>query len=80
MTNDGDAGDELKTLHARRRLKWFLIHLLIFGVVMIGVVVINIFMNTQKPWFVLPLVGWGAPLAIHAAFAMGLLDSLIQRD
>jgi len=25
-------------------------------------------------WFVFPLVAWGAPLAIHAAFAMGLFE------
>ncbi|MGH7005243.1 MAG: hypothetical protein ACREIP_14965 [Alphaproteobacteria bacterium] len=26
------------------------------------------------PWFVLPLVGWGAVLGVHCAFAMGLFD------
>ena len=61
---------------ARRRLRGFGFHMLAYMVVMSVVVPVNMFSDPQNPWFVWPLVGWGAPLAIHAAFAMGLLDRL----
>jgi hypothetical protein len=41
---------------------------------MIVLAPINFFLTPNRPWFVFPMVAWGAPLAIHAAFAMGLFD------
>lgn len=67
---------ERKTARSRRRLRGFGYHLLAYMVVMSLAVPINMFTDPENPWFVFPLVGWGAPLAIHAAFAMGLLDRL----
>ncbi len=56
------------------RLKWFRIHLLGYGMVSAGLAAVNLFWLTGEPWFVVFLVGWGAPLAGHCAFAMGLFD------
>jgi hypothetical protein len=59
----------------RRRLRGFLNHLIgYFGVMMILLVPINLIFTPGYPWFVFPLVAWGAPLAVHAAYAMGLFD------
>ena len=80
MNGNGGNQDDPKRAHARRRLLWFGVHILIFVAVMVVLVAVSISMNTQEPWFVFPLVAWGAPLAIHAALAMGLFDSFLGRD
>jgi hypothetical protein len=54
------------------RLKWFRMHLLGYGVVTASLAAVNLFWLTGEPWFMVFMVGWGAPLAGHCAFAMGL--------
>ncbi len=39
-----------------------------------GLAAVNLFWLTGEPWFMVFMVGWGAPLAGHCAFAMGLFD------
>tara|TARA_Y100000739_G_C20570640_1_gene447585 strand:- start:178 stop:342 length:165 start_codon:yes stop_codon:yes gene_type:complete len=39
---------------------------------------LNLLTTPDNLWFVFPLVAWGAPLAINVAWAMGLLDGLID--
>jgi hypothetical protein len=80
MNGNGENQEDPKRAHVRRRLLLFGVHILIFVVVTIVLVAVSISMNAQEPWFVFPLVAWGAPLAVHAAFAMGLFDSLLGRD
>jgi len=57
----------------RRRLRGFLNHLIAYFAVMVVLVPLNAVLDPGRAWFVLPLVGWGAPLAVHAAYAMGLI-------
>ena len=57
----------------RRRLRGFLNHLIGYFAVMVVLVPVNAVLDPTRAWFVLPLVGWGAPLAVHAAYAMGLI-------
>ena len=82
MSGGGESQNDAKHARARARgrLMWFGMHILVFVVVMIVLVAVSISMNVLEPWFVFPLVAWGAPLAVHAAFAMGLFDSLLRRD
>jgi hypothetical protein len=65
----GDAVEAAK----RRRMRGFLNHLITYFAVMVVLVPVNAFLDPGTPWFALPLVAWGAPLAIHAAYAMGLI-------
>lgn len=58
---------------ARRRLRGFGLHIIGYFLVMAAVVVVNLAATPESVWFVWPGVGWGGVLAIHAAFAMGLL-------
>jgi len=53
---------------------------MIYIVVMTVIVPVNLLTTPENPWFVLPLVGWGTPLAFHAAWAMGLLDALFGQN
>ncbi len=55
-----------------RKLRGFRWHMIGYGAVMIVLVIVNYLTTPETPWFVLPLVGWGAPLAVHAAIAMEL--------
>jgi hypothetical protein len=80
MSGGGESQDDPKYARAHHRLIWFGMHILVFVAVMIALVAVSISMNVLEPWFVFPLVVWGAPLAVHAAFAMGLFDSLLGRD
>lgn len=63
----------------RRRLKEFGLHLGTYFLVMAVAATVNFWMTPDRLWFVLPMVGWGAPLALHAAWAMGLFDGLLGR-
>jgi 2TM domain len=59
----------------RRRLRGFGYHLIGYFVVMIVLVPVNMITSPQRPWFILPMIGWGTVLGIHAAFAMNLFRS-----
>jgi len=63
----------------RRRLRAFGYHLIGYFLVMIIVVPVNLLTDPEQPWFVLPMIGWGAVLGIHAAFAMSLFRNLFRR-
>lgn len=56
----------------RRRLRSFGNHLIAYFAAMALAVPANFLLAPETPWFLFPLVAWGAPLAIHAAWAMGL--------
>lgn len=58
----------------RRRLRGFLNHLIAYFATMVVLVPVNVATTPDNPWFVYPLVAWGAPLALHAAYVMGLFD------
>lgn len=55
----------------RKRLRGFLNHLIAYFVVMVVLVPVNALLAPGTPWFLFPLVAWGAPLAVHAAYVMG---------
>ena len=61
-----------KLTAAHRRLRGFGLHLGGYFLVMIMLAAINWWLTPDNIWFVLPMVGWGSVLAIHAAYAMGL--------
>ena len=61
----------------RRRLRWFALHMGIYFTVIATCAVLNFTMTPGDLWFIFPMVAWGAPLAIHAAWAMGLMDGLV---
>jgi len=63
----------------RRRLRGFGYHLIGYFLVMIIVVPVNLLTDPERPWFVLPMIGWGAILGIHAAFAMSLFRNIFRR-
>lgn len=56
----------------RRRLRAFGYHLIGYFLVMIVLVPVNMLTSPEQPWFVLPMIGWGAVLGVHAGFAMNL--------
>jgi hypothetical protein len=58
----------------RRRLAGLRNHLLGYFGVMIVLVLVNFMTTPENPWFTWPMVAWGAPLAIHTAYAMGLFE------
>ncbi len=65
---EGDA----EAARLRRRLKGFGTHLAVYFLVMAAIVPVNFWLTPDEIWFVLPMVGWGSVLALHAAYAMGL--------
>ena len=68
--------DNERRERAKRRLRVFGFHLMGYMVVMTVLIPVNLLTMPENPWFVFPLVAWGAPLAIHVAWAMGLSDGL----
>jgi hypothetical protein len=75
LPTDGEAPEA----RYRRRLRGFGYHLVGYFVLMIVLVAVNRLFTPETPWFVLPMVGWGSILAIHAAWVMGLFDILKPR-
>lgn len=72
-----DAQDQAAE-RARRRLRGFGWHLIGYFAAMLVIVPVNLILSPDFAWFLLPLVGWGAVLAIHVAYAMGLFDMFRQ--
>ena len=70
ISEAGDDGDK----HARRRLRGFGAHLAAYFAVMVILIAVSVFFSPENPWILAPLVAWGAVLAVHAAYAMGLFD------
>lgn len=64
----------------RRRLRGFAIHLAIYFLTVAGCAVLNFTKTPNELWFIYPMVAWGAPLALHAAWTMGLFDGLTKTD
>lgn len=60
---------------ATARLRGFAIHMAVFMVVSVMMGAVNFMYAPGEWWFVLPMVMWGAPLAVHAAYAMGLFKA-----
>ncbi len=65
MTDDEQIG--------RRRLRGFLNHLIGYFTIMAVLVPVNFLLTPERIWFVFPMVAWGAVLAVHVAYVMGLL-------
>lgn len=74
------ARDDEKTARSRARLRGFKYHLIAYFLVMTVLVPVNLLASPETPWFVWPMVGWGAVLALHTAWTMGLFDILFHRD
>ena len=72
----GGADEEIRAL--KRRLKGFGVHLALYFGIMAVLLTVNFIYWPDNPWFVLPMVGWGSVLGLHAAYAMGLFGGLFQ--
>ena len=59
---------------ARKRLRAFAFHLVGYFALVFVLVPFNVVQMPDNPWFLLPLLGWGSVLALHAAYVMGLFD------
>lgn len=59
---------------SRARMRGFRIHFLGYLVGSTAALLLNRLFAPEIHWFVLPLVGWGAILALHVAYVMGLFD------
>ncbi|WP_162306013.1 2TM domain-containing protein [Oleisolibacter albus] len=57
----------------RRRRSALLNHFIAYFGVMVLLVPLNFATTPDRIWFVWPLVLWMAPLALHTAWAMGLV-------
>ncbi|MCW2237693.1 2TM domain-containing protein [Azospirillum canadense] len=68
---DQQGADQLGDAERKRRLRGFLNHLIAYFVAMVVLVPVNAVLDPGYPWFLFPLVAWGAPLALHAAYVMG---------
>ena len=72
---DQDRADQARTDGRRRdarRRRGLVTHLIAYLAVMVVAVPVNAVTMPDQPWFLLLMVGWGAPLAVHTAWAMGL--------
>ena len=79
MTDTGEDKAVVEKAEAEkvgRRLKGFGIHMaMYFGVMVMGVP-LNLYFLPENPLFLLPMIGWGAVLGLHAAFVMGLFQGV----
>jgi len=59
---------------ARRRLRGFGLHLAGYFATVVALFGFGAVFAPGADWILVPVVGWGAVLAIHAAYAMGLFE------
>ncbi len=64
---------------SRTRLRGFAWHLAVYFGICAAAVAVNLALTPETLWFVLPLVGWGAVLALHVAYVMGLFDVFFDK-
>ena len=64
-----------RTERRKRRQRHLLNHLIAYFAVMVVLIPVNRFLTPEDPWVLVPLVAWGAPLAIHVAWVMELFGS-----
>ena len=55
-----------------RRAVAFKVHLAAYFALAVVLVVVNLIASGTVSWALLFVVGWGAPLAVHCAYAMNL--------
>ena len=65
---------------AQERLRGLMIHLIAYFTISAAAFVINVTTDPEAAWFVLPVVGWGAVLALHVAYVMGLFDVFFNKE
>jgi hypothetical protein len=46
-------------------LRGFIIHLIVFVAVIVGLAALNLTRNPSHPWFLWVLIAWGIALALH---------------
>ena len=71
----GEERSEATRNRRNRRRRGLLNHLIAYFAVMVVLVPVNALVTPAAPWFLLPMVAWGAPLAVHAAWAMELFGA-----
>jgi uncharacterized membrane protein YdbT with pleckstrin-like domain len=59
---------------SRQRRSALINHMLAYMALAVVLVPVNFLLTPDDVWFYIPLVAWMAPLALHVAYAMGLLD------
>ena len=68
------ADRDLEREQARRG---FTIHAIVYGLVMTGLLILNLTVATEFPWAVFPLIGWGIGLTMHYLFGLRWADKAI---
>jgi 2TM domain len=68
------ADRQLEREQARRG---FTIHAIVYGLVMTGLIILNLTVATEFPWAVFPLVGWGIGLTLHYLFGLRWINKAI---
>ena len=57
-----------------RRFRGFALHLAGYATVITLLLVLTVLFSPGETWILFPMVGWGAVLALHVAYVMGLFD------
>jgi 2TM domain len=68
------ADRQLEREEARRG---FIIHAIVYAVVMTGLIILNLTVATEFPWAVFPLVCWGFGLTMHYLFGVRWVGKVI---
>ena len=66
-----------RQLERRRARRGFTIHAIVYGLVMTGLLILNLTVATEFPWAVFPLIGWGIGLTMHYLFGLRWADKAI---
>ena len=72
-----EAADRQHRQRAHRRRRHLLNHLIAYFAVMIVAIPLNRALFPEHPVVLVLIVVWGAPLAMHTAWAMGLFEGLV---
>lgn len=67
--------EDYKRARGRAKAKYgFMVHAVVYVVVMLLLVVINLLTSPGTIWFIWPLIGWGLAVALHGAQVFLLAD------
>ena len=58
--------------------RWFLAHLIVYGLVNAMFIAINLIYSPERIWFFYPLIGWGIGISMHYLFGVRWLEKELK--
>ncbi len=67
-----------REMKIEEKKRGFIIHLIVYVLINIGLVILNLLVNPEAIWFFWPLIGWGIGIAMHYLNAIRWIEKNLK--